>query len=57
MLHIPCPHCGLRNETEFHYGVGARYLFAPNWAARAEWERTDQLKVELLSIGLEFRFQ
>ena len=26
-------------------------------AARAEWERTDQLKVELLSIGLEFRFQ
>ena len=46
-----------RDETELHYGLGARYLFAPNWAARAEWERTDQLKVELLSIGLEFRFQ
>lgn len=46
-----------RDETELHYGVGLRYGFAPNWAARAEWERTDQLKVEMLSIGLEFRFQ
>jgi len=46
-----------RDETELHYGVGVRYLFTPKWAARAEWERTDQLKVELLSIGLEFRFQ
>jgi Sarcosine oxidase, delta subunit family len=23
MLHIPCPHCGPRNETEFHYGAEA----------------------------------
>ncbi|MSZ33836.1 MAG: sarcosine oxidase subunit delta, partial [Actinobacteria bacterium] len=20
MLHIPCPYCGPRDETEFHYG-------------------------------------
>ena len=46
-----------RDETELHYGIGVRYRFTPNWAARAEWERTDQLKVELLSIGVEFRFQ
>jgi len=46
-----------RDETELHYGVGLRYRFTRNWAARAEWERTDQLKVELLSIGVEFRFQ
>lgn len=45
-----------REETEFHYGLGLKYGFTPNWAARAEWERTDKLKVEMLSIGVEFRF-
>ena len=23
MLHIPCPYCGPRDETEFHYGAEA----------------------------------
>jgi OOP family OmpA-OmpF porin len=45
-----------RHETEFHYGLGAKFAFTANWAARAEWERTDKLKVELISIGVEFRF-
>jgi OmpA-OmpF porin, OOP family len=45
-----------RDDTEFHYGLGVKYSFTPNWAARAEWERTDKLKVEMLSIGAEFRF-
>lgn len=45
-----------RDDTEFHYGLGVKYAFTANWAARAEWERTDQLKVEMLSIGAEFRF-
>ncbi|HEV3008461.1 MAG TPA: porin family protein [Burkholderiales bacterium] len=44
------------DETEFHYGLGLRFRFAPNWAARAEWEKTEKLEVELLSIGLEYRF-
>lgn len=43
-------------ETEFHYGLGGRFSFTPNWAARAEWERTEKLKVEMLSIGVEYRF-
>jgi OOP family OmpA-OmpF porin len=43
-------------ETEFHFGLGARFRFTPGWAARAEWERTDKLKVEMLSIGVEYRF-
>jgi OmpA-OmpF porin, OOP family len=45
-----------RSESEFHYGLGAKFAFATHWAARAEWEKTDKLKVEMLSIGVEFRF-
>ncbi len=45
-----------REETELHYGLGVRYRFGANWAARAEWERTEKLKVQLLSIGAEYRF-
>ena len=45
-----------RDETEFHYGLGVKYAFTRNWALRGEWETTDKLKVELLSIGVEYRF-
>jgi OmpA-OmpF porin, OOP family len=45
-----------REETELHYGIGARFAFAPAWSARAEWERTEKTKVDLWSIGVEFRF-
>jgi OmpA-OmpF porin, OOP family len=45
-----------RDETELHYGVGVKYAFTRNWALRGEWESTEKLKVELLSIGVEYRF-
>lgn len=45
-----------RDETEFHYGLGLKYAFTRNWALRGEWENTEKLKVELLSIGVEYRF-
>ena len=45
-----------RDESELHYGLGARFLFTRSFAARAEWETTDKLKVEMLSIGVEYRF-
>jgi len=45
-----------RDETELHYGLGARFLFTRNLGLRGEWENTDKLKVEMLSIGLEYRF-
>jgi OOP family OmpA-OmpF porin len=45
-----------RDETEFHYGLGVKYAFTKNWALRGEWEKTDKLNVELLSIGVEYRF-
>jgi OmpA-OmpF porin, OOP family len=44
------------NETEFHHGLGINLAFAPRWAARAEWENTGMLKVEMLSVGVEYRF-
>jgi OOP family OmpA-OmpF porin len=44
------------DETEFHYGFGAKYAVGQNWALRAEWERTEKLEVEMISIGAEFRF-
>ena len=52
----PSPSTVNRDETGFHYGVGAKYAFTKNWAMRGEWETTDKLKVELLSIGVEYRF-
>jgi OmpA-OmpF porin, OOP family len=45
-----------RDETELHYGLGAKYSFGPNWALRGEWENTEKLKVQMLSIGVEYRF-
>lgn len=45
-----------RHETELHYGLGAKYAFTKNWALRGEWEKTEKLKLEMLSIGVEYRF-
>jgi len=52
----PNPSTVNRDETELHYGLGVKYAFTRNWALRGEWENTDKLKVELLSIGVEYRF-
>jgi len=38
MLYIPCPYCGLRNETEFHYGAEAGVAYPdPNTLTDREW--------------------
>ena len=39
MLLIPCPWCGPRNETEFHYGgqAGIAYPDDPHALGDAEW--------------------
>lgn len=40
MLHIPCPYCGPRDETEFHYGAGANIFFPdPAVATDEEWSK------------------
>jgi len=52
----PNPTTVSRDETELHYGLGVKYAFSRTWALRGEWENTDKLKVEMLSIGVEYRF-
>lgn len=52
----PNPSTFQRDETELHYGVGATYSLTPNWMVRGEWENTEKLKVQMLSIGVEYRF-
>ena len=39
MLRIPCPHCGDRDETEFHYGgqAGVAYPERPTDLDDAAW--------------------
>ena len=39
MLHIPCPYCGVRDETEFTYG-GPSHVSRPMLACSdGEWTR------------------
>jgi OOP family OmpA-OmpF porin len=45
-----------RDTNETNYGAGAAFHFTSNWAARAEWERTEKTKVDMLSAGIEYRF-
>jgi OmpA-OmpF porin, OOP family len=52
----PNPSTLQRDESAFHYGLGAKYAVTNNWAVRGEWEKTEKLDVEMLSIGLEYRF-
>lgn len=52
----PSPSTVDRDETELHYGLGVKYAFTRNWVVRGEWENTDKLKVEMFSIGVEYRF-
>lgn len=44
------------NETEAHYGLGATYDFTRNWALRGEWERADKSEIDMLSLGVQFKF-
>ncbi|MFC4396800.1 sarcosine oxidase subunit delta [Arthrobacter sedimenti] len=41
MLLIPCPNCGPRDETEFHYGGQAHVAYPenPNELTDTEWSR------------------
>lgn len=43
-------------DTDFTWGVGLKYSFAKNVAARLEFQRYDDLDVKLWSIGLQLRF-
>jgi OOP family OmpA-OmpF porin len=38
------------------FGVGAAFNFTRNFAIRAEWERLNDSEIDILSIGLQYRF-
>jgi len=42
--------------TELHYGLGATYNFTKNLGLRAEWERVNDAEVDMLSVGVQYRF-
>jgi OmpA-OmpF porin, OOP family len=44
------------NESEVHYGLGALYNLTRNWGVRAEWERANKSKLEIMSIGVQYQF-
>jgi OOP family OmpA-OmpF porin len=52
----PAPATVQRDDTEIHYGLGLKYSLTRSWSVRAEWENTDKLEVQMLSIGAEFTF-
>ena len=53
---LPASSVPSRADIETQTGFGARFALGPKWTARAEWERMTESKVEMLSIGLEYRF-
>jgi OOP family OmpA-OmpF porin len=47
---------GTDDTTELHIGVGALFNLADRWQLRAEWERGQDSKLDLLSVGVQYRF-
>lgn len=45
-----------QDGTEFHYGFGALFNFTRNLGLRAEWERLQDSEVDIISVGIQFRF-
>jgi OOP family OmpA-OmpF porin len=44
------------DNTELHLGVGAMFHITERWAVRGEWERAQDSKLDMLSIGIQYRF-
>jgi OOP family OmpA-OmpF porin len=44
------------DETGLHFGVGVMFDLGRNFAIRAEWERNDEVEVDMMSIGIQVRF-
>jgi len=47
---------GTDDTTELHIGVGGLFNVTDRWQVRAEWERGQDSKLDLLSIGVQYRF-
>lgn len=44
------------DDTELHIGVGALFNLTENWSIRAEWERAQDSKLDMISVGVQYRF-
>jgi OmpA-OmpF porin, OOP family len=44
------------DETEMHVGIGALYQFSGGWGMRVEYERLNDTKIDLFSLGVQYRF-
>ena len=42
--------------SELHWGVGAMFNFTRNLGLRGEWERLQDSEVDIISIGIQYRF-
>ena len=42
--------------SDLVYGVGAMFNFARNLAVRAEYERYNDSEINVLSVGIQYRF-
>lgn len=47
---------GQDTGTELLYGFGATYNFTRNLGVRAEWEFLNDSEVDIMSIGIQYRF-
>jgi len=43
-------------QDEAAYGIGARWWFAPQWGAFAEWQKNDRIRIDSYVAGVDFRF-
>ena len=43
-------------ETELHAGIGAMFQISRGWALRAEYERVNDTRIDLSSVGVQYRF-
>jgi OOP family OmpA-OmpF porin len=43
--------------TDFTFGFGASYAFSPNLAARLDWQRYTDVDVNILSLGVMYKFR
>jgi OmpA-OmpF porin, OOP family len=44
------------SDTGLHIGVGAMFDMGRNFSIRAEWERNDEAEIDMISVGVRFRF-
>ena len=45
-----------RDETELVAGIGALFSFSRSWGLRLEYERLNDTKIDLISLGVQYLF-